>query len=67
MFTVCHVIHWCHTVILPIDEYDIDSTYNFSPNKLTRKEQEDKMKYLDKFWNKVKSDSALYLPQLEKN
>jgi hypothetical protein len=45
---------------------DIDNIYNFSPNKLTRKEQEGKIKYLDEFWNKVKSDSTLYLPQLRR-
>jgi hypothetical protein len=40
---------------------EVDNIYNFSPNKLTRSEQEGKIKYLDEFWNKVKFDSSLYL------
>jgi hypothetical protein len=43
---------------------DIDSTYNFKPGKLSDKEQETKLPALDKFWGKVKSDTAKYLPQL---
>ena len=43
---------------------DIDDIYNFKPNKLTDKEQEIKMPTLDKFWDKVKSDTTKYLPSL---
>lgn len=43
---------------------EIDNIYNFQPSKLTDKEQELKMPSLDKFWEKVKSDTILYLPQL---
>lgn len=43
---------------------DIDNIYNFKPSKLTDKEQEIKMPTLDKFWDKVKSDTTKYLPIL---
>lgn len=43
---------------------DIESIYNFKPSKLTDKEQETKMPTLDKFWDKVKSDTTKYLPSL---
>ena len=43
---------------------DIDNIYNFKPGKLTDKEQEIKMPTLDKFWDKVKSDTTKYLPSL---
>ena len=43
---------------------DIDKIYNFKPSKLTDKEQEIKMPSLDKFWDKVKSDTTKYLPSL---
>jgi hypothetical protein len=43
---------------------EIDSIYNFKPSKLTYKEQELKMPDLDKFWEKVKSDTNQSLPQL---
>jgi hypothetical protein len=43
---------------------DIDNIYNFKPSKLTDKEQEVKMPTLDKFWDKVKSDTTQYLPSL---
>ena len=43
---------------------DIDNIYNFKPSKLTDKEQEIKMPTLDKFWDKVKSDTNIYLPSL---
>lgn len=43
---------------------DIDSIYNFKPSKLTDKEQAVKMPALDKFWDKVKSDTIQYLPSL---
>ena len=43
---------------------DIDDIYNFKPSKLTDKEQEIKMPTLDKFWDKVKSDTTKYLPSL---
>ena len=43
---------------------DIDNIYNFKPSKLTDKEQEIKMPTLDKFWDKVKSDTTKYLPSL---
>jgi hypothetical protein len=43
---------------------DIDGIYNFKPAKLSDKEQEAKLPALDKFWDKVKGDTAKYLPQL---
>jgi len=43
---------------------EIDNIYNFQPSKLTDKEQELKMPTLDKFWDKVKSDTSQYLPKL---
>jgi hypothetical protein len=43
---------------------EIDSIYNFKPSTLTDKERELKMPALDKFWEKVKSDTIQYLPQL---
>jgi hypothetical protein len=43
---------------------DIDGIYNFSPSKLSQQLQEEKMPSLDKFWGKVKADTARYLPQL---
>ena len=43
---------------------EIDDIYNFQPSKLSDKEQESKFPALDKFWNKVKSDTSHYLPQL---
>jgi hypothetical protein len=43
---------------------DIERLYNFKPGKLTDKEQESKMPALDKFWDKVKSDTTKYLPSL---
>jgi len=43
---------------------EIDSIYNFKPSKLTDKEKELKMPGLDKFWEKVKSDTIQYIPQL---
>ena len=43
---------------------DIDKIYNFKPSKLTDEEQEIKMPSLDKFWDKVKSDTTKYLPSL---
>ena len=43
---------------------DIESIYNFKPGKLTDKEQETKMPTLDRFWDKVKSDTTKYLSLL---
>lgn len=43
---------------------EIDSIYNFKPSKLSSKEQETKFPALDKFWDKIKSDTAKYLPLL---
>lgn len=43
---------------------DIDSIYTFRPSKLTDKEQESKLAALDKFWEKIKSDTSKYLPKL---
>ena len=43
---------------------EIDDIYNFSPGKLTDKEQALKMPSLDKFWEKIKSDTSKYLPEL---
>jgi len=43
---------------------EIDSVYTFKPSKLSRKEQETKLPALDRFWEKVKSDTSKYLPQL---
>lgn len=43
---------------------EIDSIYTFKPSKLSDKEQESKLPALDKFWEKVKNDTAKYLPQL---
>jgi len=43
---------------------EIDSIYSFKPSKLSVKEQESKLPALDKFWNKVKSDTTEHLPKL---
>lgn len=43
---------------------DIDRIYTFKPGKLSDKEQETKLPALDGFWDKVKSDTTKYLPQL---
>jgi len=43
---------------------EIDAIYNFQPSKLSDKEQESKFPALDSLWNKVKSDTSHYLPQL---
>ncbi len=43
---------------------DVDKIYNFSPNKLTKSEQEKKLPALDGFWNQVKADTTKYLPLL---
>lgn len=43
---------------------EIDNIYNFKPSKLSKSEQELKLPPLDKFWEKVKSDTTQYLPQL---
>ncbi len=43
---------------------EIDKVYVFSPHLLTKKQTDEKVKPLDGFWNKVKSDTATYLPAL---
>ena len=43
---------------------EIDSIYNFKPSKLSDKEKESKFPALDRFWEKVKSDTSKHLPQL---
>jgi len=43
---------------------EIDNIYNFKPSKLSQSEQESKIPAIDKFWNKIKSDTGLYLPAL---
>src|SRR5437762_13544286 len=43
---------------------DVDKIYDFSPSKLSRVEQDKKLPALDELWNKVKSDTAKYLPLL---
>lgn len=43
---------------------DIKRVYDFSPGKVTREEQNQKIPLMDDFWNKVKSDSTRYLPEL---
>jgi hypothetical protein len=43
---------------------NVDSTYNFSPHKLSKSGKEARMKDLDSFWNKVKADTVMYLPKL---
>lgn len=43
---------------------DIARIYTFKPSKLSSKEQEAKLPALDEFWNKVKTDTTKYLPQL---
>ncbi len=45
---------------------EVDSIYNFKPSKLTDKEKEQQMPALDKFWDKVKGDTILYLSELRK-
>ena len=45
---------------------EIDSIYNFKPSKLTDKEKEQKMPALDKFWDKVKGDTIVFLSELRK-
>lgn len=43
---------------------EIDSIYHFSPQRLTDQEKSQNSAILDLFWEKVKSDTALYLPML---
>ncbi len=43
---------------------EIDSTYNFKPSKLSKSEQQTKFPAMDKLFNKIKDDTAQYLPQL---
>jgi hypothetical protein len=43
---------------------EIDSTYNFKPSKLSKSEQEAKFPAMDNLFNKIKSDTAKYLPEL---
>ncbi|WP_342647451.1 hypothetical protein [Mucilaginibacter sp. CSA2-8R] len=43
---------------------EIDNTYNFKPSKLSKAEQQTKFPAMDKLFNKIKSDTAQYLPQL---
>lgn len=43
---------------------EIDSIYNFKPGNLSDKEQERFIPAMDKFWEKVKGDTAKYLPAL---
>lgn len=45
-------------------QQEIQSVYNFSPQKLTDKEMQEKSIMLDDFWKKVKSDTTKYLPLL---
>jgi hypothetical protein len=43
---------------------DINTTYNFSPGKLSKAEQDEKIPLMDNFWKKVKSDTSKYLVEL---
>ena len=43
---------------------EIDNIYNFKPAKMTDIEQEKQFATLDKFWNKIKEDTTLYLQSL---
>ncbi|MBE9586005.1 hypothetical protein IM792_16250 [Mucilaginibacter sp. JRF] len=43
---------------------EIDNTYNFKPSKLSRAEQLEKFPAMDKLFNKIKDDTAKYLPEL---
>lgn len=43
---------------------EIQSIYNFEPHKLSDSEQELKSKFLDKFWDKIKSNKEKYLDSL---
>jgi hypothetical protein len=43
---------------------DIDNVYNFKPSKLSKSEQQAKFPAMDKFFDKVKNDTAQFLPEL---
>jgi hypothetical protein len=43
---------------------DVKQTYDFSPGKLNKEEQDKKIPLMDDFWNKVKSDTTKYLNEL---
>ncbi|WP_295796822.1 hypothetical protein [Mucilaginibacter sp.] len=43
---------------------EIDNTYNFKPSKLSKAEQQAKFPVMDKLFDKIKNDTAQYLPQL---
>jgi hypothetical protein len=43
---------------------EVDALYNFSPSRLEDSEMETKSGLLDGFWQKVKADTATYLPRL---
>ncbi|MES2376182.1 MAG: hypothetical protein V4553_06380 [Bacteroidota bacterium] len=43
---------------------EIDNIYNFKPSKLSKAQQQAKFPAMDKLFNKIKNDTATYLPQL---
>jgi hypothetical protein len=43
---------------------EIDNTYNFKPSKLSKSEQQAKFPVMDKLFDKIRSDTTQYLPQL---
>jgi hypothetical protein len=43
---------------------EIDNTYNFVPHTLSKSEKGLKTVLLDKFWNKIRSDTTNFLPEL---
>jgi len=45
---------------------EINNTYDFSPGKLTKEEQEKKIPLMDAFWARVKSDTSKYLNELRR-
>lgn len=45
---------------------DIKQVYDFSPGKLSREDQSEMIPLMDGFWDKVRTDTTRYLPELRK-
>ncbi len=59
------VLVFFNTVVLAQSlKVEIDNTYNFKPSKLSKAEQQAKFPAMDKLFDKIKNDTAQYLPQL---
>jgi hypothetical protein len=57
--SICHLPASCQSFTK-----EVDKIYDFTPHEMSEKQSEEKLKPLDKFWTKVKSDTSKYLPAL---